>query len=212
MDLATRVRQLKHRGLPAVAVAAVLDLETDDVIALLDDPEAPVAPSGPATHVFEAADLTIPAGTNWSGVGHALGSFPLDVAAGVLLKLHLELEAAPGADNVFMAVENGPDYGTNTTSMEVHVTGANHWNFANNVFTYGEENGPLGSGSTPLTSLSTARGSEIVAQFANVLGNPQEEHPLAGLEPLTVYVGLHTTAATAAEIVVRRARAAFMVF
>lgn len=107
MDLATRVRALKHRGLSAVAVAAVLGIETNDVLALLADPAAAVALPVPQYKVFETTDLLVPAGTDWSVAGHVIGTFSVQAppVGSYVGALHIEAVASPGAgDDLLLSI------------------------------------------------------------------------------------------------------------
>jgi hypothetical protein len=178
------------------------------------DAAAAAAPGGSSAQVFEVSDLLIPSGTDWSGLGHALGSFEVDVAAGHAFKVFLEVDAPVGADDIFVTISDDPDYSQASAMTEVHVTGASDvWNLANNLFIYGVENGLLGAGPTAALADIQALGwySELGTYFrTSNSGGSRATHVSAG-GPVTVYADLHTSGPTAADITVVRARAAFLV-
>src|SRR5213080_4315216 len=75
--------------------------------------------AGGGAQVFEVADLLIPAGTDWSALGHSLGSFVAPTASLLIFKLYLEVDA-PTSD-LFLDISDSPDYSVSSTPVELHV-------------------------------------------------------------------------------------------
>lgn len=143
--------------------------------------------SNAAAQVFEVTNLTIPAGTNWSA-GHELGTLTLDGQPGVLVATYLELAATP-VDILQFAAFNVLNYNTfdysvpATLGVQVALGGTDRWTGFIGVENLDDANHGFGLG--PKSAPATF--------------------------PKTLHVGFITSGPTTADIIVVRARAAFLV-
>lgn len=154
-------------------------------------------------HVFEVASLLVPSGTDWTALGHNLGSFEVASDALVLFKTYLEVAAPIDPDDLFLDISDIPDYSTSSTPSETHLnprasalwTSASNWNI-------------YGSGTAPADAAGEAHSADPLiggnSFHSGVTASP-------GSDLKTITANLHMSGVSTADITVVKARAAFLV-
>jgi hypothetical protein len=80
--------------------------------------------AAPGYQVLEVTNLLVPAGTNWSGTPHTLGSFEIPVGSFLIaFDLYLETTAPVGDDQITLSA-SVPDGSGGSTGAHADVFGA----------------------------------------------------------------------------------------
>jgi hypothetical protein len=198
MDTAARIDGLAERGYDDELIGLLLGVERADVAAFRfgREPGSISSGGGSGSQVFVEEDLVIPAGTDWSHQGHALGQIkPQNWGELWFFKLYLEVEAPlSGSDQLILDLSNDPDWSV-SGSLSIRLSGGDgkHWK----QFGY-----PADGGNADF----------LLGQSANpsILNSGEDASvPPPPLE--TQYLGLHTDAAISTPITIVRAQGSFLV-
>jgi hypothetical protein len=196
MDTAARIDGLAERGYDDELIGLLLGVERADVAAFRfgREPGSISSGGGSGSQVFVEEDLVIPAGTDWSHQGHALGQIkPQNWGELWFFKLYLEVEAPlSGSDQLIFDLADNPDWSV-SGALALYLNGGDGKYWTHFTIT-GDSN------------VDFLLGTHVAPSIVNSGEDASVPPP-----PLpTQYLGLHTGAAISTPITIVRAQASFL--
>lgn len=159
--------------------------------------------------VFEVTDLLVPAGTDWSNLGHHFGQVTIVSGGSMFCSMVLVLDAPldpEGADELwFAAASGGPDWATNSARYKIElpgITGTEVWGFSSTfvpIYNPNVANNALADDTEFRLNLDPYQRAGGGIDFA------------APPEDAILDIGLWSNAPFTSDITIVRARAAFLV-